>query len=118
MTGICSTVAWDPFDLGPNSEKHFCRNFGDERTDLRQQPQETFEDFFKAVVKLRNQQRVPYSEQDLVEIMRLIAALIFPLKISGLIISNRRLKRQKTYWLAKDRRTSRGHTQHTRTPLV
>ncbi|XP_075147243.1 uncharacterized protein LOC142221410 [Haematobia irritans] len=57
--------------------------------DRRQQPQESFEDFFNAVVKLRNQQRIPYSERDLVEIMKgnlksSLASLIFPIKLHGL----------------------------------
>ncbi|XP_073816755.1 uncharacterized protein [Musca autumnalis] len=83
--------------------------------DRRQLPQETFEDFFNAVVKLRNQQRYPYSERDLVEIMKgnlksSLAALIFPIKLEGLnhfrqevrkaeamIASQRQAHQQRTY---------------------
>lgn len=69
--------------------------------DRRQQPQESFEDFFKAVVKLRNQQRSPYSEENLVEIMKgnlksSLAALIFPVKIFGLNHFRQEVKRAES----------------------
>ncbi|XP_065356327.1 uncharacterized protein LOC135950718 [Calliphora vicina] len=38
--------------------------------DRRQLPQESFESFYNGVMKLRNQQRTPYTERDLVEIMK------------------------------------------------
>ncbi|XP_059220925.1 uncharacterized protein LOC131995808 [Stomoxys calcitrans] len=69
--------------------------------DRRQQPQESFEDFFNAVVKLRNQQRFPYSERDLVEIMKgnlksALAALIFPIKLRGLNHFRQEVKRAES----------------------
>lgn len=55
----------------------------------RQQAQETFEDFYNAVIALRNQQNTPYSEIDLVEIMKgnlkpSLASLMFSIRVSGL----------------------------------
>lgn len=69
--------------------------------DRRQMPQESFEDFFNAVVKLRNQQRSPYSEEDLVEIMKgnlksSLASLIFPIKIYGLNHFRQEVKRAES----------------------
>ncbi|XP_073838452.1 uncharacterized protein [Musca autumnalis] len=77
--------------------------------DRRQQPQESFEDFFNAVLKLRNQQRVPYSENDLVEIMKgnlksSLAALIFPIRIHGLNHFQQEVKRAENM-LSNQRQT-------------
>lgn len=57
--------------------------------DRRQLPQESFESFYNDVIRLRNQQRSPYTDTDLVEIMKSnlkhsLAQLVFPLKIYGL----------------------------------
>lgn len=57
--------------------------------DRRQMPQESFEDFYNAVLKLRNQQRSPYPEKDLIEIMKSnlkpsLSHLLFSVKMSCL----------------------------------
>lgn len=57
--------------------------------DRRQAPHESFEDFYNAVLRLRNQQREPLQEQMLVEMMKgnlksSLAALVFPIRMFGL----------------------------------
>lgn len=64
----------------------------------RQMPNETFDEFFDAVLKMRNQQRSPYDENDLVEIMKgnlksSLASLIFPIQIKGLNHFRQEVKR-------------------------
>lgn len=64
----------------------------------RQLPQETFEEFYNEVVKLRNQQRSPYEEREMVEIMRgnlrpSLAQMIFSAKMSSLGEFYREVKR-------------------------
>ncbi|XP_059217004.1 uncharacterized protein LOC131994293 [Stomoxys calcitrans] len=66
--------------------------------DRRQLPNEPFEEFFNEIIKMRNQQRVPYNECDLVEIMKgnlksSLAALIFPIRIHGLNHFRQEVKR-------------------------
>lgn len=82
--------------------------------DRRQQPHESVEDFFNAVIKLRNQQRQPYSEEDLVEIMKgnlkaSLAALIFPIRIFGLQQFRYEVKRAENM-LASQRQTYQSRT--------
>lgn len=55
----------------------------------RQLPQESFEEFYNAVIQLRNQQRSPYREEEIVEIMRgnlkpSLAQMIFSTKFRSL----------------------------------
>ncbi|KAI8116933.1 hypothetical protein CVS40_11077 [Lucilia cuprina] len=57
--------------------------------DRRQQPQELFEDFYNAVLRLRSQQNNPIGENELIDIMKTnlrtpMAQLVFPIRIFGL----------------------------------
>uniref|UniRef100_A0A1I8PBB0 CCHC-type domain-containing protein n=1 Tax=Stomoxys calcitrans TaxID=35570 RepID=A0A1I8PBB0_STOCA len=64
----------------------------------RQLPHESFEDFYNAVMQLRTQQKAPYSENEMVEIMRgnlksSLAQMIFSARISNLGEFYREVKR-------------------------
>ncbi|XP_059221494.1 uncharacterized protein LOC131996064 [Stomoxys calcitrans] len=64
----------------------------------RQLPHESFEDFYNAVMQLRTQQKAPYSEDEMVEIMRgnlksSLAQMIFSARISNLGEFYREVKR-------------------------
>ncbi|XP_058986208.1 uncharacterized protein LOC131806262 [Musca domestica] len=67
----------------------------------RQLPQETFDEFYNAVLKLRTQQETPYKEQEMVEIMRgnlkpALAQMIFSAQIQDLGEFYRQVKRAET----------------------
>lgn len=64
----------------------------------RQLPHETFDDFYNSVLKLRTQQKTPYQEHDMVEIMRgnlkpSLAQMIFSAQIRSLGEFYRQVKR-------------------------
>ncbi|XP_059220823.1 uncharacterized protein LOC131995772 [Stomoxys calcitrans] len=67
----------------------------------RQQPQESFEDFYNAVIQLRNQQKQPYREAKMVEIMRgklktALAQMIFSVRVNDLGSFYRDVKRAES----------------------
>ncbi|KAI8122565.1 hypothetical protein CVS40_6628 [Lucilia cuprina] len=55
----------------------------------RQLPHESFEEFYNVILKLRHQQKFPYDERSLIDIMRgnlkpALAQLMFPIRINSL----------------------------------
>lgn len=84
----------------------------------RQLPQESFEEFYNAVMKLRNQQDSPYEEGQLVEIMRgnlkpSLAQIMFSVQVRTLLDFCREVKRAESL-LANQRQVyqQRPNTNH------
>ncbi|KAI8116246.1 hypothetical protein CVS40_11645 [Lucilia cuprina] len=82
--------------------------------DRRQHPQELFEDFYNAVLRLRSQQSNPIGENELIDIMKTnlrtpMAQLVFPIRIFGL--SHFRTECKKAESLLQTQRQSYSNRQ-------
>lgn len=83
--------------------------------DKRQGPLESFEEFCNGMVRLRNQQREPMSEQMLVDIMKTnlkpaMAALVFPIRMFGLQHFREECRKAELL-LANQRQAAQAHRQ-------
>lgn len=83
--------------------------------DRRQLPQESFEDYCNAILKLYNQQRQKISEDDLVEMMKCnlrpaLAQLVFPIRMFGL--SHFRIECRKAETLLQSQRQAFNQRQY------
>ncbi|XP_065364507.1 uncharacterized protein LOC135957649 [Calliphora vicina] len=89
----------------------------------RQLPQEAFDDFYNAVIKLRNQQQHPYAEEQLVEIMRgnlkpSLAQMMFSMRLKTLSEFGREVRRAENLIANQRQLYQRANVTHRVNELV